>query len=274
MLHFPNAKINLGLYVTNKRIDGYHDLETVFYPLPQLKDALEVLPTADNVESSMRISGKAIEGDVYDNLVWSAFQLIKSHYPERVSNINVQLLKAIPMGAGLGGGSSDGAFMLRLLNKFFALELSDKTLADYALQLGSDCPFFIYNTPHFASGRGEVLSPIDVDLSRYSIQIICPKIHVATAVAFGGITPQAATFDLRTLTDLSVEDWKGVVINDFEQTVFAKYAGLRELKEQLYAEGAIYASMSGSGSTIYGIFEKGKQSSLTTNTRVEVFYCE
>lgn len=274
MLHFPNAKINIGLYVTNKRADGYHDLETVFYPLPQLKDALEVVPAADSSESSMRISGKTIAGNVYDNLVWKAFLLIKNYYPDRVSNINIQLLKAIPMGSGLGGGSADGAFMLRLLNKFFDLKLSDETLAGFALELGSDCPFFIYNTPHFALGRGEVLSPVDVDLSIYSIQVICPKIHVSTAAAFGGIVPRSASFDLRKLTDLSVEDWKGTIVNDFEQTVFAQFAELGELKERLYAEGAVYASMSGSGSAIYGIFEKGKQSSLTTDTQLEVFYCE
>ncbi len=271
MLHFPNAKINIGLFVTEKRADAYHNLETVFYPIARLRDALELLAAPDNEASTMRISGKAIEGDVYNNLVWKAFQLIQNKYPEKLSPVNIHLLKSIPMGAGLGGGSADAAFMLRLLNKFFELDISDETLAKYALELGSDCPFFIYNSPHFAQGRGEVLSPIDLDLSNYDIQIICPKVHVSTAAAFRKITPKPAPFALKNLSDLSIEKWKDFVFNDFEKPIFEDYPILAEIKNQLYSDGALYAAMSGSGSALYGIFERGKASSFETNESMEVF---
>jgi 4-diphosphocytidyl-2-C-methyl-D-erythritol kinase len=271
LLHFPNAKINIGLFVTEKRADAYHNLETVFYPIARLKDALELLTAPDNEASTMRISGKAIEGDVYNNLVWKAFQLIQNKYPEKLSPVNIHLLKSIPMGAGLGGGSADAAFMLRLLNKFFELNISEETLAQYALELGSDCPFFIYNSPHFAQGRGEVLSPIDLDLSNYDIQIICPKVHVSTAAAFGKITPKPAPFALKNLSDLPIEKWKDFVFNDFEKPIFEDYPILAEIKDQLYSDGALYAAMSGSGSALYGIFERGKASSFETNESMEVF---
>lgn len=271
MLHFPNAKINIGLFVTEKRADGYHNLETIFYPVPRLKDALELLPAQENAASTMRISGKTIEGDVYDNLVWKAFQLIQKKYPEKVTHVQIHLLKSIPMGAGLGGGSADAAFMLRLLNKFFDLNISDEILVQYALELGSDCPFFIYNTPHFAQGRGEELSPIALDLSNYDLQIICPKVHVSTAGAFGKITPKPAPFSLKNLSDLPIEKWKDVVFNDFEKPIFEAHPLLAEMKQKLYEDGAIYASMSGSGSALYGLFEVGKKSTLETNELMEVF---
>jgi 4-diphosphocytidyl-2-C-methyl-D-erythritol kinase len=274
LLHFPNAKINLGLFVTQKRPDGYHDIETVFYPLPMLKDALEVLPAIEENPSAMRVSGKKIEGDVYDNLVWKAFQLLQAGFPDKVSEVQIHLMKTIPMGAGLGGGSADGAFMLRLLNKFFNLELSDETLSDFALQLGSDCPFFIYNTPHFAKGRGEILTPVELDLSSYSIQVVCPKVHISTAAAFSNITPKPSTFDLSKLGSLPVEDWRDFVLNDFEYPVFKTNPELSVIKEKLYASGALYASMSGSGSTIYGIFKEGEKSGLITDSGHEVFYFE
>lgn len=271
MLHFPNAKINIGLFVTEKRTDGYHNLETVFYPVPRLKDALELLPAQENAVSSMRISGKIIEGDVYDNLVWKAYKLIQNKFPDKLSPVQIHLLKSIPMGAGLGGGSADAAFMLRLLNKFFELDLSDSILAQYALELGSDCPFFIYNTPQFAQARGEDLSPIALDLSNYDLQIICPKVHVSTAGAFAKITPKSAPFSLKNLPDLPIEKWKDVVFNDFEKPIFEAYPLLAEIKQKLYDDGAIYASMSGSGSALYGIFEVGKKSTLENNELIDVF---
>lgn len=274
MLHFPNAKINIGLFVTEKRADAYHNLETVFYPIPQLKDALELLPASENAASSMRISGKTIEGDVYDNLVWKAFQLIQDKYPEKISPVQIHLLKSIPMGAGLGGGSADAAFMLRLLNKFFDLNISDDTLAQYALELGSDCPFFIYNTAQFAQGRGELFSPISLDLSAYSIQLICPKMHVSTVAAFAQITPKVPNFDLRKLPNLPINQWAQFVFNDFEQSIFERYPALSTIKNTLYRQGAIYASMSGSGSALYGIFAKGQRSDIESNEQVEVYYFE
>lgn len=274
LLHFPNAKINIGLFVTGKRPDGYHNLETVFYPLPMLKDALEVLPAAEDSPAAMRVSGKKIEGNVQDNLVWKAFLLLKKQYPDAIKDINIHLMKTIPMGAGLGGGSADGAFMLRLLNKFFNLELPDETLAELALQLGSDCPFFIYNTPHFAAGRGEELAPVNLDLSHYSIQVICPSIPVSTASAFSKIVHGTASFNLRELAALPLTQWKDQVSNDFETAVFKVHPELAAIKQTLYEEGALYASMSGSGSAVYGIFEEGKRSSLSTGSQQEVFYLE
>lgn len=271
MLHFPNAKINLGLFVTRKRPDGYHDLETIFYPLPQLKDALEVVPAE---QSSIRVSGRDVPGAAEENLVWKALLLMRQRFGDRIPALQVQLHKVIPMGAGLGGGSADGAFMLRLLNKFAGLELPEETLAALALELGSDCPFFIYNTPQFAMGRGELLRPVAIDLGDYSIQVICPRIPVSTADAFRNIVPAAAAFDLAGLADIPLAAWKDVLRNDFETTVFARYPRLGLLKDTLYRDGAIYASMTGSGSALYGIFPKGKQSTIETGDEQEVFYCE
>ena len=271
MLHFPNAKINTGLSVTEKRADGYHNIESVFYPIPSLKDALEVLPAAADGEVNIRFSGKEIAGDTESNLVLKAYHLLKEAYPDKVGSVHIHLLKSIPMGAGLGGGSADGAFMLRLLNKFFELNLSDDVLVKFALQLGSDCPFFIYNTPQYAKGRGEILEALPLDLSDYTIQIICPKVHVSTATAFSAIKPHAAASDLRNLAELPITEWKHKVFNDFETSVFAAHPVLAALKKQLYDEGAHYASMSGTGSAVYGIFEKGKNASLVSNAAQEVF---
>lgn len=274
MLHFPNAKINIGLFVTEKRPDGYHNLETVFFPLPMLKDALEVLPAAEGNDSSIKISGKLIDGDAHQNLVWKALKLILNRFPERTFPVQIHLLKSIPMGAGMGGGSADGAFMLRLLNKFFNLELSDPALAEMALKLGSDCPFFIYNTPHFAEGRGELLSPIHLDLTEYSIQIVCPKVHVSTAAAFSKIQPKPAPYNLRVLGELPIEKWKQYIFNDFENAIFEAHPQLAEIKEQLYNQGAIYASMSGSGSALYGIFKKGIKWNIPQELNCEQYYFE
>src|SRR5690606_2140823 len=181
MLTFPNCKINLGLYVTNRREDGYHDIETVFYPV-RLREALEVVPAKG--EASIHISGKTVEGSERDNLVWKAYELLKRRLPEKIGAVDIYLHKTIPMGAGLGGGSADGAFMLKLLNDYYKLELAGEDLEGMALELGSDCPFFIRNKAQFATGRGERMEPSTVDLSGYSIQIVSPAVHVSTAKAF------------------------------------------------------------------------------------------
>lgn len=267
MLCFPNCKINLGLYITNKRPDGYHDLETVFYPVP-LKDALEIVPAQ---EIKLHLSGKAVAGNDQDNLIWKAYQLLKQDHPQ-IPAFDIYLNKAIPMGAGMGGGSADGAFMLKLVNDFCQLGPSNEQLAAYALQLGSDCPFFIYNTPQFAQGRGEQMQPINVDLSAYSIQLICPQVHISTGKAFSLLTPKPAPFDLRKLSELPVSEWKNNIANDFESPIFKEHPVLADIKQQLYAQGAIYASMSGSGSTIYGIFEKGKKAEVTVDAPFEMHY--
>ena len=268
MLCFPNWKINLGLYITNKRPDGYHDLETVFYPLA-LKDALEVVPA---VETKLHLSGKQVAGNETNNLVLKAYELLRAKYPGKISTLDIYLHKVIPMGAGMGGGSADGAFMLSLLNEYCALNLDKEELTKLALELGSDCPFFIYNTSQFARGRGEQMQSISLDLSSYSIQLICPQVHVSTAAAFAMIKPTSAAFDLSRLVSLPLEEWKGKVANDFESPVFALHPELASIKEQLYNSGAIYASMSGSGSTIYGIFPKGEKAIIQVNTPFEQYY--
>lgn len=269
MLTFPNCKINIGLYITNRRQDGYHDLETVFYPLKSLHDALEIVPSA--TETALYMSGRKIAGDTDDNLVMKAYRLLQNRFPQ-IGKLDIHLLKAIPMGAGLGGGSADGAFMLRLLNDYYALGLADKELAAYALQLGSDCPFFIYNTPQFAEGRGEIMSPVALDLSAYSIQLICPEVHVSTAAAFKMINPAPAPFDLRHLDTLPLTEWRTHIVNDFERPVFETHPALSAIKEQLYAGGAIYASMSGSGSSIYGIFPKTGKAEIQTPVPYTSFF--
>lgn len=266
MLRFPNCKINIGLYITNKRPDGYHDLETVFCPV-LLKDVLEIVPAKD--KASIHLSGREMAGDNKDNLVWKAYELMKKQFPQQVPELDIFLHKVIPMGAGLGGGSSDGAFMQQMINDFCNLHLSEEQLASYALELGSDCPFFIYNSASFAKGRGEKLEPIALDLSAYSIQLICPQVHISTAKAFQMLTPKPAAFDLRKISAMPVTEWRHHIQNDFEKPVFEQYSELGNIKEQLYAQGALYASMSGSGSTIYGIFEKGRSAMVKTGLGFE-----
>jgi 4-diphosphocytidyl-2-C-methyl-D-erythritol kinase len=271
MLSFPNAKINLGLYVTRKRDDGYHDLETLFYPVP-LTDALEILPSA-GPETTISLSGLPVAGDPEKNLVWKAFGLLSKAYREKVKPLSVHLHKVIPMGAGMGGGSADAAFMLNMMNELFALDIDKPALAAYALELGSDCPFFIGNKPAFAAGRGELLEPVSLDLSAYSIQIICPLIHVGTADAFRNIVPAEAGFQLKQITTLPADEWRGRISNDFEVPVFKLHPVLQTIKEQLYEQGAIYASMSGSGSSLYGLFPKGQKAKLNVPVTLTEHYC-
>ncbi|MCB0700945.1 MAG: 4-(cytidine 5'-diphospho)-2-C-methyl-D-erythritol kinase [Chitinophagales bacterium] len=270
MICFPNCKINIGLYITNKRADGYHDLETIFYPIKGLHDALEVTP-ASKYTTLLSLHGTDIAGEKEQNLVWKAYNLLKEQFPAKIPELDINLLKAIPMGAGMGGGSADGAFMLKLLNDYCRLELKDDMLADMALQLGSDCPFFIYNTPQFATGRGEEMQPIGIDLSAYSIQLICPKVHISTGDAFKMLTPRKALFDLRTLPELPISQWKDQISNDFEDPIFMQHPQLADIKKQLYDQGAIYSAMSGSGSTVYGIFEKGEAAKIQSPLQYEQF---
>lgn len=274
MISFPNGKINLGLYITNRRSDGYHDLETVFYPVTGLQDALEIVAAKGN-DTQLHLNGKTVAGNTEQNLVWKAYELMKQRFPAKVPTLDIYLLKNIPMGAGLGGGSADGAFMLKLLNDFCRHELTDSALADMALTLGSDCPFFVYNTPQFAKGRGEQLSPLPLlDLSAYSIQIICPEVHISTKAAFGMITPRKPMFDLRRLPELPVEQWKENISNDFEDPVFMQHPELLNIKKQLYTQGAVYAAMTGSGSALYGIFNKGEKAAIKTPLNFSSHYME
>lgn len=259
MLCFPNCKINIGLFVTSKRSDGYHNIETVFYPLP-FTDALEIIPS---YKLALHTSGLAVGGHTEDNLVYKAYTLLQQQFPDVIQPMNIYLHKAIPMGAGVGGGSADGAFMLRLLNDYYHLGLTTAELEAFALQLGSDCPFFIANKPAMATGRGERMEAVSLDLSGYSIQLICPAVHVSTREAFSMLTPRPAPFSLIELSTLPITDWKHVVRNDFEASVFNRHRLLASIKQQLYDQGAHYASMSGSGSAVYGIFPKGKRAVIS-----------
>lgn len=253
MIVFPNAKINIGLYVTGDREDGYHNIESILYPVAQ-SDALEIVPAKNDY--SIRLSGLQIDGDERGNLVWKALELLQKDFPGKITPIAIHLHKSIPMGAGLGGGSSDAAFMLKLLNDYFQLGITQKQLQYYALQLGSDCPFFIINKPCVAKGRGEELEEVPLDLSAYEIKVISPDIHVSTSGAYESIVNAEANFNLSEIATLPIKEWKNLIINDFEEPVFNKFPELKAIKEQLYKDGALYASMSGSGSSIYGIFEK------------------
>ena len=262
MIVFPNCKINLGLRVLRKRADGFHDLETVFYPL-KVHDALEVIGRSFHPGSGDRqlvrftSTGIAISGREEDNLCVKAYHLLKKDFQE-LPAVEMHLHKAIPMGAGLGGGSADGAFTLKLLNDKFRLNLGTNELIKYAAALGSDCPFFIINKPCVASSRGEMLEAIALDLSRYQIILVNPGIHVETRWAFSEIIPHDRSVGdpaLDQVLSASPADWRNNLINDFELPVFRKYPQIRMVKDHLYEQGALYASMSGSGSTVFGIFK-------------------
>lgn len=271
MICFPNAKINIGLFVTEKRADKYHNIESIFYPLTFLKDALEIVPPLNINQSTLTLQGKTIDGEKEHNLVWKAYQLLKEQYPQQVQALSIYLLKAIPMGAGLGGGSADAAFMLKLMNDYFKLNITTEQLVKMAATLGSDCAFFIQNECAFAHGRGEHLIPNKLNLNAYDIWLICPKIHSNTAFAFSQINPRMPKFDLFKLHEVDIEDWKEVVINEFEKPIFKQYPILKQYKKMLYDYGALYASMSGSGSALYGIFKKGACPPLMANEHYDVY---
>lgn len=317
MIEFPGAKINLGLYVTEKRKDGFHNIATIFYPVPlslAFSDSLEILPDlsaskapggstlAEHLnqpfQSQLQLSaalqaktlppildkadghsqpsiattaafevqgqpiqysqsGLPIAGDVRDNLCIKAYSLLKKDFP-KLPAIRMHLHKNIPMGGGLGGGSSDGASALKMINQIGKLDLSTSQLLYYAAALGSDCPFFIDNQPAIGTGRGEILTPLQLNLKGYHLVLIHPGIHVPTSQAFAGIQPQPfqAQDALRTISSKSPEHWRSVLENKFEPTVFSRFPAIQEVKEALYAKGAVYASMTGTGSTVYGIFTK------------------
>ena len=258
MVSFPNCKINFGLNIVNKRDDGYHDIETFFFPV-HLKDSLEII---EKEKLEFSTSGFSIEGEPEKNLCIKAYDLLKKDFP-KLPTVQMHLHKAIPMGAGLGGGSADGALTLKLLNKKFELNLSEKQLINYSLQLGSDCPFFILNKPCFATGRGEILEQTGLDLSGFKILIVHPAIHISTAWAFANINPLKPVKSIKQIIQQSISTWKAELINDFEKPVFEKYPEISKIKDALYDAGAIYASMSGSGSAVYGIFRKADLVSIT-----------
>jgi 4-diphosphocytidyl-2-C-methyl-D-erythritol kinase len=258
MICFPNAKINIGLNIVEKRNDCFHNIESVFYPV-NWKDALEVI---DNKSFKLETSGLEIEGNATNNLVYKAFELLKPFIYED-SKPHFHLHKVIPMGAGLGGGSADGAFALKLLNDFYRLELNNDKLESLAAQLGSDCPFFIENKPVFSYDRGIKFKTIDLDLSLYYIVLVNPNIHIGTAEAYGLISPKKPSVSLIESIKSPIENWKDTIVNDFEAPLMLKYPKMASIKKELYQKGALYASMTGSGSTLYGIFKEEVNNNLS-----------
>lgn len=270
LVSFPNCKINLGLNIIAKRADGFHDLETIFYPVA-IKDVLEIVQQQQETSDvEYAFTGLSIDGDTGNNLCIKAYHLLKKDFPQ-LPSIKMHLHKTIPMGAGLGGGSADGAFTLKLLNEKFQLSLSNDQLMSYALQLGSDCPFFILNQTCFAEGRGEKLQPIDLDLSAYRFIVINPGIHINTGWAFSQIEPKQPAKPVKEIISQPFDTWKTALVNDFEAPVFKEHPEIKAIKENFYAQGAVYASMSGTGSTVFGIFEKSYDISSFKNSGYETF---
>ncbi|MDD4589804.1 MAG: 4-(cytidine 5'-diphospho)-2-C-methyl-D-erythritol kinase [Parabacteroides sp.] len=249
MICFPNAKINLGLNIVSKRPDGFHNIETVFYPIP-IKDALEVISAK---VPSFNQTGIDIDTPAEKNLVTKALNLLMGKYA--LPQMAVYIHKYIPFGAGLGGGSSDAANMLRLVNDYCQLNISDKELEELASGIGADCPFFIQNKPVFASGTGNIFESVDLSLSGFYLCLVKPNITVSTSEAYSMVKPHYPFFSLKETITKPITEWKEIMQNDFETSVFAKFPVIGSIKKSLYREGAIYASMSGSGSSVYGLFE-------------------
>ena len=250
MLAFANAKINLGLNLTEKRADGYHNLQTVFYPI-KLNDVVEII---DAEVTSCIIKGIDIPGDAEDNLCVKAFKALQKDF--NLPHQQIILLKNIPVGAGLGGGSADAAFLIKLVNDKFKLRLTIEKMQDYARVLGADCAFFIENKPTFAFGKGDEFEEIDIDLSNHFMVLVKPPVHVSTAEAYSKVKVKQPNTSLKELINLPLSEWKANIVNDFETSVFEKYPEIDEIKTKLYAAGATFALMSGSGSSVFGIFEK------------------
>lgn len=264
MIGFPMAKINLGLSIRGKRPDGYHDLETFFYPIP-FHDALEMVP-ADR--DQFQIHGVEVPGPKEENLVWKALQRIREERIGEIPPLEIHLLKNIPSGAGLAGGSSDASMMLLLLNQSFSLGLSGDRLREIAAELGSDCPFFIDPRPSLARGRGEILQEYSLDLSPYDLILLNPPYSVSTREAFAGIRAQTRTPPLPEILGLPPREWKGVLINDFEAPLTARYPEIQQWKQTFYDQGAVYVSLSGTGSTIYALMPRNTPVSLSVRGKL------
>lgn len=266
MIAFVNAKINLGLQIVRRREDGYHDLRTIFYPVglyagqPEnpvaFCDILEIVPVTSNSRFSFITTGRAVDCPVEKNLVWRAADLYFKRFAHPDLSVDIHLEKHLPDGAGMGGGSADAAFTLRLLRELDQAPLpDDETLARAALELGADCPFFILNRPAYAEGVGECLSPIDINLAGKWIAVAKPDVFVSTREAFAGVSPVMPEFDLRSLPSIPMERWREILVNDFEKSIFPIHPNLELIKEEFYRLNAIYASLTGSGSCIYAIFD-------------------
>ena len=249
MIVYPNAKINLGLNVLRKREDGYHDISSVFYPVKEYVDILEIIKS-----ERFQFTKSGIEIPDGENICEKAWKLLDTDFG--IGNVKIHLHKQIPIGAGLGGGSADASFTLKYLNELFDLNLNSKDLEKYAFRLGADCPFFIDNTPKLVEGIGEKMTSIDLDLSNYEIRLVNPDIHISTKEAYSGIVPKTPELSVEKIIELPIIEWKGKLKNDFEESIFEKHQQLEGIKDELYKQGSIYSSMSGSGSVVFGIFEK------------------
>lgn len=250
MILFPNAKINIGLNILRRRADGFHDIESLFYPLG-LSDILEIVPSA---EFNFSTSGLTLDADAEDNLVVKAFRLVEKEY--KVKPVAIHLHKIIPFGAGLGGGSADATFTIIGLNELFGLGMTDGEIAAMSGQIGSDCPFFAYNKPMIAQGTGNILSKKEVDLSAYQLLLVKPPIHVPTALAYSKVVPSETNPALTKVLDEPIENWQQMVTNGFEESVFAAFPEIGNLKKSIQELGAVYTSMSGSGASVFGLFSK------------------
>lgn len=262
MIHFPNVKINIGLNIIEKRPDGFHNIETVFYPV-KWEEAVEVIENGkwkngSKVEFSQ--SGLSFDGRAEDNLCVKAYNLLNHDF--NLPPVKMYLHKMLPVGAGLGGGSSDAAETIKILNKLFRLELSQDALKKYASALGSDCTFFLSNKPVYARGKGDIFESVNIDLSGWKILIVKPPVHSNTAQAYQGVQPAPSSYDLKSAVSRPVETWRGTIMNDFEKSIFSVYPEVGKIKEDLYRYGASYASMSGSGSAVFGLFKSEMEFSL------------
>ena len=249
----PNCKINIGLHVVRKRADGYHDLETIFYPVYGLHDVLDIEVEDGGQDIELTTGNIQIDCSSDDNLVVRCYRQMRARHPQ-VGSVRVHLTKNIPFGAGLGGGSSDAAHTAVALNELFRLGLNKKQLAEEVRSLGADCPFFIHNRAAFATGIGDILTPIDLDLSGWNLVIVKPEIHVSTRDAYAGVTPQEPLIQLKYIARRPVSEWQSLMHNDFEHSVFQAHPELAAIKDRLLDLGATYAAMSGSGSALYGLF--------------------
>lgn len=252
MVLFPNAKINIGLNITEKRPDNYHNIESIFYPIP-IKDILEIV-SSKSEQTQLHLTGIPIDGDSQDNLIMKAYKLLATDFS--IPAVDIYLDKIIPFGAGLGGGSSDAAFTLMGLNQLFNLGLSTEQLEAYASKLGADCPFFIRNQPTYATGIGTIFSPIQLSLKNIFMVLVKPNDYISTKEAYAHVHPQKTSVSVCEKIQQPMETWKENIVNDFEQSIFPNHPTIKRIKEKLYENGAIYASMSGSGSSVYGFFSQ------------------
>lgn len=251
MIVFPNSKINLGLNIVSKREDGYHDIETIFYPI-KLHDALEITVSEGN--NQFFTTGFNLDGKLTDNICYKTYTRFKQLF--EIPKINCHLHKAVPVGAGLGGGTADAAYMMKLLNEFFNLQLSEAQLSKFASKMGADCAFFLKNKPVFAKGIGDDFEDINLSLQGKYIVLAKPPVNICTKTAYSSIKPKAPKIPLKEAILEPIEKWRKLIFNDFEENIFSMYPEIRKIKDILFNNGAKYASMSGSGSTVYGIFDE------------------